>query len=116
MGRWTSSDLFKSYLTNLPMDGLLCHAGYSEGKDSYYLPRSSILPPESLRKKIFPWADRILSLVHKNNKHLSDKEMAAVGFLKSVIRLRVVLLQDLVMLDTYIDGYVRITDIMIFLH
>lgn len=58
MGRWNNKVMEGCYLTSLPIDGIISHAGF--GQNPYQLPRAAVEPLEELKKMLFPEIDDAL--------------------------------------------------------
>jgi hypothetical protein len=79
---WATNAMFMSYITGLPVDLLMAHAGYktSGGTQPYVLPRAtSPAPHEELLKLVLPqadaWATRFkqVTLVLNHNFNLCNR-------------------------------------------
>src|SRR5467141_3169679 len=98
--------MVQSYLTGLPLEFLRSMAGFGRKPGKFYLPRANKEPPSSLQQQLFPWMEewegRIMLL--KQGKSLGaggldQEDLALEGFIKVVKYLRVVLLQDMAVLQ-----------------
>ena len=87
LGNWSVDTRRDVYSAKLPMKAMRVMAGHSESKYSVHLPRSSPIPPTKLQKMIFPFVDEQLS-------SLTTKNPTALAFIGLLVRLRIVLLQD----------------------
>ncbi|KAL3258479.1 hypothetical protein ABHI18_006016 [Aspergillus niger] len=114
-GHWNNDALTNCYLTHLPRKFIRAMAGFEPStRGNYYLPRAQIQPPESLTHALWPWVDEWLDWFEsygdasRQNEKESDSEtekvneddrqdMAAQGFLRLLVQLRIILLQDSVM-------------------
>jgi hypothetical protein len=110
-GRWNQSVLCQAYLTHLPREFLRVVAGFSRTAGDYYLARAAHDPPYALQKQLWPWIEewepRFEARARRCNWQqggLDEDDLAADGFLKLVRRLRVVLLQDLAVLQPRYPG------------
>jgi hypothetical protein len=105
-GRWDSSSLINAYLTGLPVKFLRVAAGFHATQGSYYLRRAALLPPASLQLQIWPWLEgweerfncRIERKCWKEGG-LGEDDLAGHNFVRLLKHLRVVLLQDLAVLQ-----------------
>lgn len=111
-GRWNTEIVTKVYLSNLPREAMLANAGFSPKiSNEYFLPRASVEPPASLASQIFPdldaWLARHQDVAHgiiarragkistrEDNADNVQEDMAALGFLSLLKKLRTVILQD----------------------
>ncbi len=98
--------MVQSYLTGLPLQFLRSMAGFGTEAGNFCMPRANYIPPLSLQQQVFPWIEswdeRIL--LFKQRKGWSDggldEDLALEGFIKLMRYLRVVLLQDMAVLQT----------------
>ncbi|CEP20070.1 hypothetical protein [Parasitella parasitica] len=101
-GQWNSTSMNRSYLTGLPRRLMRQLAGFPREEGHFYLPRGTLEPPEDLKKKFFPdvelWQDRIAA-------DAAQKTTTADGFLKLLVSLRVVFLQDSVVMRRSYPGH-----------
>jgi hypothetical protein len=95
-----------AYLSRLPVKFLQKVAGFQKEEGSYYIARAHHEPLLSLRREIFPWADDWLARMEARAEGrgwkeggLREVDAAAHDFLKLLIHLRDVLLQDLAILQ-----------------
>jgi hypothetical protein len=137
-GRWNSDALTNCYLTHLPRKFIRSMAGFSpSAQGSFYLPRAKVLPPRSLEQAVWPFIDEWLAWFDsytgdkaKDNKQqqlgrepvdytaddgddgaIADREdLAAQGFLRLLQQLRIVLLQDSVIMRQEFPGHPIWTD------
>src|SRR3569833_888053 len=105
-GRWNQSVLCQAYLTHLPREFMRIVAGFTKTPGDYFLPRAVCEPPAELQKQIWPWIDewepRFEACARRCRWHqggLDEPDLAGDGFLKLLRYLRVVLLQDLAVLQ-----------------
>jgi hypothetical protein len=98
--------MVQSYLTGLPLQFLRSMAGFGTKAGKFYLPRANHAPPLSLQQQVFPWVEyweeRVL--LSKQGKAWSDggldqEDLALEGFIRLMKYLRVVLLQDIAVLQ-----------------
>lgn len=94
---WLMDSLSGSYLDKtLPLETIRALSGFpSKKKGRLFWPRNSLLPPDSLQKKIFPWIEngekQVIEMIR-----IEKTEFSGTGFLKLMKYLRVVILQDAV--------------------
>ncbi|KAJ5110851.1 short-chain dehydrogenase [Penicillium argentinense] len=111
-GQWNQDALTNCYLTHLPRKFLRSMAGFQpDAIGNYYLPRAKIQPPDSLVRALWPWIDQWLAWFQSNDptneppsgatsQEQEDRDdMAAQGFLQLLNQLRIILLQDSVLLQ-----------------
>ena len=105
-GRWNQSVLCQAYLTHLPRQFMRVVAGFSASAGDYFLARAAHEPPYDLQKQLWPWIEewepRFEARACRRpwaQGGLDEDDLAADGFLKLMRRLRVVLLQDLAVLQ-----------------
>ena len=95
-----------AYLTGLPVKFLRQTAGFSSSGGAYFLPRASHSPPAELQLQIWPWVGTWEERFRQRAAHqdweaggLDQTDVAGHGFLALLRHLRVVLLQDLAVLQ-----------------
>jgi hypothetical protein len=105
-GRWNQSVLCQAYLTHLPREFMRVVAGFSKTSSDYYIARAAYEPPEALQKRLWPWIEEWEPRFEVRARRcswaqggLDEDDLAADGFLKLLRKLRVVLLQDLAVLQ-----------------
>jgi len=110
-GRWNQSVLCQAYLTHLPREFLRIVAGFSSSSGDYYLARAAHEPPYTLQKQLWPWIEEWEPRFEARARRcswaqggLDEDDLAADGFLKLLRHLRVVLLQDLAVLQPRYPG------------
>ena len=98
--------MFQSYLTGLPLQFLRSMAGFGVKPGKFCLPRANYAPPLSLQKQVFPWLEswEARVVLSKQGKQWSEggldqEDLALEGFVKLIKYLRVVLLQDIAVLQ-----------------
>lgn len=104
---WAREALVLSYLTGLPLQFMRSSAGWGIVPGSFFLPRASFEPPEVLQKAVFPWIEewdcrvQLCKLEGKTFAEggLDQADIALDCFLDLMKYLRVVLLQDLAVLQ-----------------
>jgi hypothetical protein len=92
-------------ISYLPVKFLRRMAGGSKHEGNYVLPRAHCEPPQSLRRLVFPWIEEWTARVQARAAGkkwkaggLQQDDGAADCFLKLMLLLRDVLLQDLAVL------------------
>jgi Centromere DNA-binding protein complex CBF3 subunit, domain 2/Transcriptional activator of glycolytic enzymes len=105
-GRWNQSILCQAYLTHLPRQFMRVVAGFSPSAGDYFLARAAHEPPYGLQKQLWPWIEEWEARFEARacrqtwaQGGLDEDDLAADGFLKLMRRLRLVLLQDLAVLQ-----------------
>jgi hypothetical protein len=109
-GGWNQTALCQTYLTHLRRRFLRLVAGFSESGD-YFLPRAVHEPPAILQKQLWPWIEKWEPRFEARARRqswaeggLDEDDLAADGFLKLMRRLRIVLLQDLAIIQPRYPG------------
>ena len=117
-GRWNNDTLTSCYLTHIPREFVRSMAGFNpSGGGVYYLPRARVEPPESLLQAVWPWVDQWLEWYDSPEDrpfpsyeaYTTDPQpvpsseddrmdLAGQGFLRLLVVLRIVFLQDSVIL------------------
>jgi hypothetical protein len=92
-----------AYLSYLPLSFMRSIAGFPKEGKGYFLPRAQEVPEESLSSKVWPEADVWLQRMESYHPDKADNEvvrldLAGSGFLRLIRELRVILLQDSVVL------------------
>ncbi|GAA5970603.1 hypothetical protein JCM11641_007367 [Rhodosporidiobolus odoratus] len=90
-GRWNVDAVDRCYLTGLAREVIRVHAGFDARGGMYFL-RRDIEVPEELLRQVFPEADKWLCRVEEGDRALPT--LSAINFLKLLIRLRPVIIQD----------------------
>lgn len=105
-GRWQHDAMTNVYLTALPIKFMRVTAGFSAAGGDYLLPRAGIVPPVPLQFMVWPWVEqwelRFRRRAQKKNWSqggLDQTDQAGHNFIKLLLHLRVVLLQDLAVLQ-----------------
>jgi hypothetical protein len=105
-GRWNQSVLCQAYLTHLPREFMRVVAGFSTSSGDYFLARAAHEPPHALQKQLWPWIEEWEPRFEARARRcswaqggLDEDDLAADGFLKLLRHLRIVLLQDLAVLQ-----------------
>lgn len=101
MGRWNNSAMNGAYLTGLPRGIMRSLAGFPQ-QGTFYLPRATVTPPESLQAKVFPEASIWLSRIHEGS---AEQTVSAEGFLNLMLTLRITFLQDSVFMQNFCPGH-----------
>ncbi|KAI9278958.1 hypothetical protein BDA99DRAFT_531686 [Phascolomyces articulosus] len=78
------------------MRALRTLAGFTAEASQFYLSHVAVIPPPELRRKVFNWIDAWRQRL--DNGDVEQSSFAADGFLKLLEQLRVVLLQDSVLM------------------
>jgi Centromere DNA-binding protein complex CBF3 subunit, domain 2 len=98
--------MVEAYLSHLPKKFLRRVAGFTSDEGGYFLPRAQAAPPPELLEKIWPWVEEWEERFRKRSLRktweeggLDEDDVAGQGFLAVLRHLRVVLLQDLAVLQ-----------------
>jgi Centromere DNA-binding protein complex CBF3 subunit, domain 2 len=95
-GRWNNDQMNGCYTTSLPRDAMRGLAGFPLAAGSFYLPRAQVMPSIALQQMIFPATD---SWCHQfATGKVEQMDMAGQGFLQLLCDLRIILLQDSILL------------------
>ena len=102
-GRWNTDAMTGAYLSYLPRAFMRSIAGFPKEGKGYFLPRAREVPEEALCSKIWPETDVWLKRMEAYHPDRADNEvvrldLAGSGFLRLLRALRVILLQDSVIL------------------
>ena len=102
-GRWNTDAMTGAYLSYLPRAFIRSIAGFPKEGKGYFLPRAREIPAAALYSKIWPEADVWLERMEAYRSDRADNEvvrldLAGSGFLRLLCALRVILLQDSVVL------------------
>jgi hypothetical protein len=98
-GRWNTDALTGVYLSHLPRGFIRSIAGFPQEGKAYFLPRAREMPEEALYSKIWPetdiWLER-MEAYHpdRTGNEVVRLDLAGSGFLRLLRTLRVILLQD----------------------
>ncbi|CEP13751.1 hypothetical protein [Parasitella parasitica] len=97
MGRWSLDTVENVYLPCLPCTAIRIMSEFPEQIGCYRLPRALVTPPESLLCMVFPGYDacKESGISDVNSEH---NTICGVGFLRLLKELRVIILQDAVLL------------------
>lgn len=131
-GRWNSDALSSCYLTHLTREFIRSMAGFApQQQGNYYLPRARINPPPSLVQAVWPWVDAWLDWLTSYEREGYDQEqdqqrsrradipgfdleedvdedrddLAAKGFLRLLVCLRIIILQDSVIMRKHFPSH-----------
>jgi hypothetical protein len=95
-----------AYLTGLPLKFLRTVAGFDARGGEYFLGRAAESPPQQLQLLIWPWIEAWEARFRRRAGHnnwaaggLDNTDTAEQGFLQLLRHLRIVLLQDLAVLQ-----------------
>ena len=98
--------MVEAYLPHLPKKFLRQVAGFTSDEGGYFLPRAQAAPPPELLEKIWPWVEEWEERFRQRSMRktwdeggLDEDDVAGQGFLAVLRHLRVVLLQDLAVLQ-----------------
>jgi hypothetical protein len=96
-GLWLLDALSGSYLDKtLPLESIRALAGVVlPTKGTMFWARNSIIPPDALLAKVFPWIEKGELQVQESIR-LHKTEYSGSGFLKVLKYLRIIILQDAV--------------------
>jgi hypothetical protein len=102
-GRWNTDAMMGAYLSYLPRAFIRSIAGFPKEGKGYFLSRAHETPPPALCSKIWPEADAWLERMEAYRPDRPDNkvvrlDLAGSGFLRLLCALRVILLQDSVVL------------------
>lgn len=104
--------MVQSYLTGLPLQFLRSMAGFGLKPGKFSLPRATFEPPLSLQQQVFPWLEFWEERVRLRSQGklwreggLDQEDLALRGFIKLMKYLRVVLLQDMAVLQASTSLY-----------
>ena len=91
IGNWNPDVMESRYSSKLPLEGMRVMGGHDSTKGFFFIPRSGIDPSEQLQSQIFPFVENILSAKLGARVNV---EATAINYLRLLIRLRKVILQD----------------------
>jgi Centromere DNA-binding protein complex CBF3 subunit, domain 2 len=102
-GRWNTDAMTGVYLSYLSREFMRSIAGFPQRGHAYFLPRAQETPDETLCARIWPETDVWLERMEAYHPDRADNEvvrlnLAGSGFLRLLRMLRVILLQDSVLL------------------
>lgn len=118
-GRWQSGAMTGAYLTvltYLPLKFLRRVAGFSPAGGTFHLPRAIEDPPLELQQQIWPFLEELVER-HRKQKDghdwyaggMDQSDIQRQNFVKMLLRLRVILLQDLAVLQSEYPQYILFT-------
>jgi hypothetical protein len=94
------------YLSALPLKFMRVTAGFQSVGGDYFLPRAGVEPPAELQFRVWPWLERWELRFRQAAKQkdwsqggLDQQDLAGSNFIKLLLHLRIVLLQDLAILQ-----------------
>ncbi|KAG2209610.1 hypothetical protein INT45_007237 [Circinella minor] len=93
VGRWNSESMENNYLTCVPRTAIRVIQGFPEDKGCFWLSRALVTPSLSLQKKIFPMVEEWQQNMQEDS---SCQTICGEGFLKLLVELRTIILQDAV--------------------
>ncbi|CAN6611856.1 hypothetical protein TRVA0_005S00122 [Trichomonascus vanleenenianus] len=94
-GGWAHESINEAYLPKVMLTAIRAFAGFHPQYGFYHLRRDAVEPPDELKKLIFPGVDELLVKQKEKNKGPEhQRDLAAEQFLKLLIELRRVILQD----------------------
>jgi hypothetical protein len=96
LGRWNNQAMEKCYLTSLPREAMRALAGFEPSRDGFFLDRASVEPPDTLQQLVFPAVEEWQA---KMTSGACEQSIAGGGFLELLQYLRVMLLEDAVVLQ-----------------
>ena len=97
LGHWDKSRMNLHYSSGVSRSGAKAMAGHKAEDGSYYLSRECLLPPSSLQKLVFPRVEE--SWEYQRSIPVAVRDRAAQAFLETLEWLRIVILQDAVILS-----------------
>jgi Centromere DNA-binding protein complex CBF3 subunit, domain 2 len=107
LGNWEPSQRQEIYSEKLPFQALRAMNGHPHERGSVYIPRFTLEIPTPLlalaKDQIFPWAESKLDEVARASAADGQSRFTAVYFLKMLIQLRHIILQDTAEIMTYGD-------------
>lgn len=89
------SDVENSYLSCLPRTAIRVIQDFPEEKGCFWLPHALVTPPLFLQQKIFPLVEEWQQKMQEDS---SIQTICGEGFLKLLVELRIIILQDIVFL------------------
>jgi hypothetical protein len=94
LGNWDPKTQESRYSTKLPMKALRMMAGFSDSGGMHYNIRVVVEPPIVLQEMIFSFVEVCLQIVYESITNDGKDRYTAVCFLKMLLQLRRVVLQD----------------------
>ncbi|KAE8212281.1 hypothetical protein CF327_g4070 [Tilletia walkeri] len=98
-GRWCGDRMMERYLTGVSLQPVRALSGFNKDGGDYWLPRALLEPPQELARSLFPWVEAKEEDIKKRLLHGGESDAAALEFLAMLKFMRVVLLQDMAMLQ-----------------
>ncbi|KAE8181933.1 hypothetical protein A4X03_0g8874 [Tilletia caries] len=98
-GRWCGDRMIERYLGGVSIQPIRALADFDIKGGDNWLPRALLEPDASLQQQIFPFVESEEAKVRQRHKDRGEEDYAAVNFLQLLKWLRVVLLQDAVLLQ-----------------
>lgn len=82
LGNWDLKVFEQHYSARMPFQAMRVAAGFKKEKGSYYLPRATMVPSQSLILKVFPSLTRARSLISASllTKHVTAKLVCGSSF------------------------------------
>ncbi|OWY91439.1 hypothetical protein PHMEG_00039979 [Phytophthora megakarya] len=77
LGRWNASTMEGCYLSALPREAMRSLAGFTPDRNTFFLERASLIPPEHLQTQIFPFIETYMAAYMQE----SAPHVATGGFL-----------------------------------
>ncbi|CEJ05561.1 hypothetical protein RMCBS344292_19499 [Rhizopus microsporus] len=103
VGRWSTDRMVGCYISSLPVEAMKSLTGFPPHQGSYFLPRAVVISPKDLQVLIFPdiefWKEKF------DNDDRVQEDIAGPNFLGLPAQLRVVFLQDSVILEKKYPNY-----------
>jgi len=119
-GRWNNDALTNCYLTHLPRKFIRSMAGFSPSdQGNFYLPRAKVMPPPSLEHAVWPFVDEWLAWFESHAADHPDDDgegasdnwdLAGQGFLRLLCQLRIIFLQDSVIMKQEMPDHPILND------
>ena len=101
LGHWDSTRMAKHYSSGIARGAARQFAGFPAERGKYYLARSALPPPESLRRKVFPQLEESLQFL--NSIPSEERDRAAGSVLNTLDWFRTVVLEDAVALKNQVQ-------------
>jgi hypothetical protein len=95
-GRWNTQSMEACYLSSIARVPMLIINGFSGTRGEYWIPRATVCPPLSLQRRIFPEVDVLLEKLEDPQSTSLQHSLAAIGFLRLLVAMRPIILQDAV--------------------
>ncbi|KAE8221175.1 hypothetical protein CF319_g5421, partial [Tilletia indica] len=104
-GRWCGDRLMERYLTSVTLQPIRSLSGFNVVGGDYWLPRAVVDPPTTLSEQIFSWIEAKHEQVKTRAQAGGEADGAALQFLDMLKYLRVVLLQDSILLQAKFPSF-----------